>query len=213
MIGYNPHIKRCIDFFLSLLAILWLAPFLVVISILICIDSKGSPFFIQERFGRGVVPFKLIKFRSMALDGFDESGGFNPGDSRRVTKIGRLLRKTKIDELPELFNILKGDMSFVGPRPEVDKYVNAYLRDFQVILIVRPGLSDFASIKYRDEEQILADKTDPEKYYRNVILPDKLQIARNYVDKISLKMDLAIIRNTLKSVMGVFNTRINEYEN
>ena len=112
-----------------------------------------------------------------------------------------------------MFNILKGDMSFVGPRPEVAKYVNAYLQDFEAILIVRPGLSDFASIKYRDEEQILADKTDPEKYYRNVILPDKLQIARNYVDKISLKMDLAIIRNTLKSVMGVFNTRINEYEN
>jgi lipopolysaccharide/colanic/teichoic acid biosynthesis glycosyltransferase len=143
----------------------------------------------------------------MAFDEFNESGGFNPGDSRRITKIGRLLRNTKIDELPELFNILKGDMSFVGPRPEVSKYVNAYLQDYEVILIVRPGLSDFASIKYRDEEQILADKTDPEKYYRNVILPDKLQIAKNYVDKISLKMDLAIIKNTLKSVMGVFNTK------
>lgn len=209
MIAYNPHIKRCIDFFLSALAILWLAPFFVVISILICIDSKGPPFFIQQRFGRGVVPFRLIKFRSMAFDEFDESGGFNPGDSRRVTKIGRLLRNTKIDELPELFNILKGDMSFVGPRPEVAKYVNAYLRDFEVILIVRPGLSDFASVKYRDEEQILADKTDPEKYYRNVILPDKLQIARSYVDNITFKLDLAIIRNTLMSVMGVFIAKNN----
>ena len=171
------------------------------------LDSKGSPFFVQERFSQGVVPFRLIKFRSMVLDGFDGSGGFSPGDKRRVTKVGRILRYTKIDELPELFNILKGDMSFVGPRPEVAKYVNAYLKDFEVILTVRPGLSDFASIKYRDEEQILADKIDPENYYRNVILPDKLQIARSYVENISLKTDLAIIRKTLKSVMGVFNTK------
>jgi lipopolysaccharide/colanic/teichoic acid biosynthesis glycosyltransferase len=143
----------------------------------------------------------------MALDEFDVSGGFSPGDKRRVTKLGRLLRNTKIDELPELLNILKGDMSFVGPRPEVAKYVNTYIEDFEVILNVRPGLSDFASIKYRDEEQILADKTDSEKYYLNVILPDKLQIARSYVENISLKIDLFIIRNTLKSVMGVFNTK------
>ena len=160
----------------------------------------------QERFGRGVVPFRLIKFRSMVSDEFDESGGFNPGDRRRVTKIGRLLRNTKIDELPELFNILKGDMSFVGPRPEVAKYVNTYRNDFELILTVRPGLSDFASIKYRDEEQILSDKTDPEKHYRDVILPDKLQIARSYVEKISLKIDLTIIISTIKSVMGVLNT-------
>ena len=207
MIGYNPHIKRCIDVLFSSIAILCLSPIFVLISALICIESKGSPFFIQERFGRGVVPFRLIKFRSMALDEFDGNGGFSPGDSRRVTKVGRLLRNTKMDELPELFNILKGDMSFVGPRPEVAKYVNAYRKDFEIILTVRPGLSDFASIKYRHEEQILAEKEDPETYYRNVILPDKLHIARNYVKKISLKIDLSIIIDTIKSVMGVFNTK------
>ena len=206
MIGYNPHIKRCIDIFLSTTAILLLSPIFILISILICIESKGPAFFMQERFGRGVVPLRLIKFRSMVLDGFDGSGGFSPGNSSRVTKAGRLLRYSKIDELPELFNILKGDMSFVGPRPEVAKYVDAYLKDFEVILTVRPGLSDFASIKYRHEEQILAEKEDPETYYRNVILPDKLHIARNYVKKISLKIDLSIIINTIKSVMGVFNT-------
>ena len=206
MIGYHPHIKRWIDVLFSSLAILCLSPIFVLISILICIDSKGPPFFIQERVGRGIIPFRLIKFRSMVNKEFDESGGFSPGDGRRVTKIGRLLRKTKIDELPELFNILKGDMSFVGPRPEVAKYVNACLKDYKIILIVRPGLSDLASIKYRDEEQILADKNDPEKYYRDIILPDKLLIAKSYVEIISLKTDLSIIGNTLKIVMRVFNT-------
>ena len=100
MIGYHPHIKRWIDVLFSSLAILCLSPIFVLISILICIDSKGPPFFIQERVGRGIIPFRLIKFRSMVNKEFDESGGFSPGDGRRVTKIGRLLRKTKIDELP-----------------------------------------------------------------------------------------------------------------
>lgn len=201
MIEYNPHVKRCVDVLLSSIAILLFAPFFVFISILICLDSKGPPFFIQERFGRSVVPFRLIKFRSMAFDEMGTSVGFRPGDNRRVTKIGRLLRITKIDELPELFNIIKGDMSFVGPRPEVAKYVNSYLKEFEVILIVRPGLSDFASIKYRNEEQILANIADPEEYYRNVILPDKIKIAKIYVENVSFKMDLAVIRKTFKSLI------------
>ena len=203
MIKYNPHIKRSVDFFLSSLAIIFFTPLIITISILICIDSKGSPFFIQERFGRKLVPFRLIKFRSMSSEGVGGNYGFSPGDSRRVTKIGSILRKTKIDELPELFNILKGDMSFVGPRPEVAEYVHAYPNDFEAILIVRPGLTDFASIKYRNEEEILADKADPEKYYRNVILPDKIELARDYVDNISFKMDMSIIRDTLKAVLEV----------
>lgn len=207
MIEYHPHIKRWIDIFFSLFAILFLSPLLILISVLICIDSKGSPFFIQKRIGKGNTPFRLIKFRSMVNNEIDEVRGFSPGDSSRVTRIGRLLRSSKIDELPELFNIIKGEMSFVGPRPEVAKYVNAYLKDYEYILTVRPGLSDYASIKYLDEERVLADQADPEKYYWNVILPDKIRLAKNYVEKLSFRIDMSIVTHTLKSVLNITNKR------
>ena len=205
MIEYHPHIKRWIDIYFSFFAILCLSPVLFLVSVLICIDSKGSPFFIQKRIGKGNNPFRLIKFRSMVNNEDDEASGFSPGDSSRVTRIGRLLRSSKIDELPELFNIIKGDMSFVGPRPEIAKYVNAYHKDYEYILTVRPGLSDYASIKYLDEEQVLANTADPEKYYWNVILPDKIWLAKNYVEKISFRTDMSIITYTLKSVLRIIN--------
>jgi lipopolysaccharide/colanic/teichoic acid biosynthesis glycosyltransferase len=127
---------------------------------------------------------------------------FDPGDSRRITRVGWILRKTKLDELPELFNVLNGEMSIVGPRPEVEKYVNSYSEDFKTILKVRPGLSDYASIKYRDEEAIFARQSDPEHYYVHVILPDKLRLAKRYIKNISFSTDLHIIKDTLKSVAG-----------
>jgi len=125
---------------------------------------------------------------------------FDPGDSRRITRVGWILRKMKLDELPELFNVLNGDMSIVGPRPEVEKYVNFYSEKFKEILKIRPGLSDYASIKYRAEESILASQSDPEEYYLRVILPDKLLLAKHYVEEISLSTDLRIIRDTLRSI-------------
>jgi lipopolysaccharide/colanic/teichoic acid biosynthesis glycosyltransferase len=143
----------------------------------------------------------------MVNNEIDEVSGFSPGDSSRVTKMGKILRYTKIDELPELFNIIRGEMSFVGPRPEVAKYVNAYLKDYEYILKVRPGLSDYASIKYLDEEQVLADQADPEKYYWNVILPDKIRLAKNYVEKLSFRIDMSIVTHTLKSVLNLTNKR------
>lgn len=129
-------------------------------------------------------------------------GEFEPGCINRITKTGFFIRKTKLDELPELFNVLKGDMSLVGPRPEVERYVQIYQEDFKEVLKIRPGLSDFASIKYRDEEDILSKQRDPEQYYCHVILPDKLQLAKYYVEKMSLKKDLAIIGRTLMRVVG-----------
>ena len=128
-------------------------------------------------------------------------GQFSPGDVRRITKLGKFLRKTKIDELPELINVIKGEMSIVGPRPEIEKFVQAYSKDFDEILRIRPGLTDFASIKYRDEENILASQSDPDDYYRYVILPDKLSLAKYYLELISLNTDLHIIKNTFKSII------------
>ena len=201
MIRYNPYIKRLLDIFLASAAFLCLSPIFVFISIFICIDSKGPPFFIHKRIGKGMIPFRLIKFRSMTWKKNAYRGRFDPGNNCRVTKVGKLLRSTKVDELPELFNVLKGEMSIVGPRPEVARYVEAYPEGFKEILHIRPGLSDFASMKYRDEEAILSGQDEPETYYRKVILPDKLQLAKQYIKTISFKSDLSIIGNTLKSIL------------
>jgi lipopolysaccharide/colanic/teichoic acid biosynthesis glycosyltransferase len=203
LLPYNPHIKRLLDFTLAIAAFFVLSPVFFVVCIFILVDSKGTPLFIQERIGKGMLPFRLIKFRSMTHINSSDKAEFNPGDSDRVTKVGAFLRKTKIDELPELINVVKGDMSFVGPRPEVRKYVQAYPEDFEVILKIRPGLTDFASIEYRDEENILASQSDPEIYYLRVILPDKLNLAKRYVEEASFKTDLRIIGKTLKSIIGM----------
>lgn len=148
-----------------------------------------------------MVPFRLIKFRSMRENRDASLRQFEPSDSSRVTRLGALLRKTKLDELPELFNVLLGDMSIVGPRPEVARYIRFYLDEFRAILEVRPGLSDYASIKYRNEEEVLKRAPDPEKYYVERILPDKLRLAAAYVQRISLRTDMKIMSNTLRSVI------------
>jgi len=202
VIPYNPRIKRLADLVLSATALLLLSPLFVIIAVLIFIDSKGPPFFVQERIGKGMVPFRLIKFRSMTHQLSRFGDNFEPGDKSRATKIGKLLRKTKLDELPELLNVLKGDMSIVGPRPEVKKYVWFYREDYEEILRVRPGLSDFASIKYRNEEDILAARSNPEDYYVHEILPDKLRLAKQYVRNISFGTDSWVIRKTLNSLLA-----------
>jgi lipopolysaccharide/colanic/teichoic acid biosynthesis glycosyltransferase len=199
MIPYNPYIKRFLDIILSLFAMAFFIPLFAITYILIRSESEGSPFFIQERIGRGMKPFRLIKFRSMRIK--TVSGNqFEPGHICRITRFGKILRKTKIDELPELINIFKGDMSIVGPRPEVSQYVQIYPYDFREILKVRPGLSDYASIKYRNEEEILAYQSDPDEYYRRVILPDKLNLAKYYIKNISFQTDRHIIITTIRSI-------------
>ncbi len=201
MITYNPHIKRIMDIVLSIFAITFFLPLFIIIYILIRTESQGSPFFIQERIGKGMRPFRLIKFRSMTCVESLSECQFEPGNGNRVTKVGKILRKTKIDELPELFNIFKGDMSIAGPRPEVPKYVQVYPDDFDAILHVRPGLSDYASIRYRNEEDILACQIDPDDYYRRIILPDKLSLAGCYVENISFANDWRIILETASHIL------------
>jgi lipopolysaccharide/colanic/teichoic acid biosynthesis glycosyltransferase len=201
LIPYDPFIKRSLDILVSSAALLFLSPLFYLIIFIIKSGSPGPVFFKQKRIGKGFRPFKLIKFRSMAVTENLGDGDFDPGDNSRVTKVGSFLRRSKLDELPELFNVLTGDMSIVGPRPEVEKYVKTHQKDFERTLRIRPGLSDFASIKYHDEEAILAGQADPERYYREVILPDKLRLAKRYVEEMSFRTDLKIIKHTINSVV------------
>jgi len=200
--SYYPAFKKLLDIFLSGTALLILSPLFYFIIIFIKLDSTGPVFFKQKRIGQHFKPFQLIKFRSMSIGRNKRQKEFEPGNTDRVTRVGIFLRKTKLDELPELLNVLNLDMSIIGPRPEVEEYVWANTVDFSEILKIRPGLSDFASIKYRNEESILAGQTDPEEHYFNVILPDKLRLARHYVEEISFSTDLSIIKDTLRSFVA-----------
>jgi lipopolysaccharide/colanic/teichoic acid biosynthesis glycosyltransferase len=200
LLSYHPHIKRLFDIICAVAGIFVLLPLFGLIVILIWISSGAPVFFTQKRVGKGSKPFNLIKFRSMKVERVVTKGLFEPGDARRVTAIGKILRKTKIDELPELFNVLVGDMSIVGPRPEVEKYVGLFQSEYHTVLKVKPGLSDLASIKYRNEEELLANVIDPEKLYIEKVLPDKLFLAKEYIENISFGMDVKIIFKTIASV-------------
>jgi lipopolysaccharide/colanic/teichoic acid biosynthesis glycosyltransferase len=197
---YAACFKRLFDILLSGIAFLLIAPLFYFVMLFIKLDSPGPAFFKQKRIGQGFRPFRLVKFRSMVVP-LRRQGQFDPGDKSRITRVGSLIRKTKIDELPQLLNVLNGDMSIVGPRPEVEKYVKEFRDDYRFVLRVRPGLSDLASLKYRNEEEILSVHPDPESYYKKAILPDKLRLAKTYVETLSMKRDLRIIGNTLKSIV------------
>ena len=189
--------KRLFDILASSLALLLLAPLAVVIAALVKIDSPGPAFFRQVRIGRHGHPFRLLKFRSMEETEGAENGRFDAGSSRRVTRFGRILRKSKLDEIPQLLNILKGDMSLVGPRPEVRKWTEVYPERWRTVLQVRPGLTDRASIEFIDEERILAQSEDPEETYRLTILPRKLDSAEEYVRSRTMIGDFKVIGATL----------------
>ena len=194
-------LKRALDIFSASFSLLVLSPLLFAICILIRLSMRSPIFFRQQRPGLNSKPFVLLKFRTMTEDR-DEHGNLLP-DDKRLTRLGRFLRRTSLDELPELFNILNGNMSIVGPRPEVEKYIDEYYHDFRRILKIRPGLSDLASIKYRSEEEILAAQSNPEKYYVETILIDKLNLAKVYVENITFKSDVSIILETMKSVLSI----------
>jgi lipopolysaccharide/colanic/teichoic acid biosynthesis glycosyltransferase len=189
--------KRAFDLLLSGVTVILLAPALLLVAIAIKLDSPGPFFFRQERIGRRGRPFHILKFRSMVRDAPLKGGLITFGDDPRITKVGRWLRKTKIDELPQLFNILKGDMSFVGPRPEVRKYVDLFRQDFEQILQVRPGLTDLASLRYRHEADILGSFENPEDAYQRHILPDKIRLAKEYLRRSSILFDVSLIFRTL----------------
>lgn len=194
--------KRFLDVILSAFLLLLLSPLLLGIAIVVWLSSPGPAIFRQTRVGLDGRDFVLLKFRTMTERETEGFSGFDAGDRSRVTKVGNLLRASKLDELPQLWNVLKGEMSLVGPRPEVRQWVDAYRERWDRILCVRPGITDPASIAFRNEEQLLAAATNPQEYYRSEILPRKLDIYDEYIRTRSLCFDLRIIWRTLLSVVS-----------
>lgn len=177
-----------------------LFPFLIIIAAIIVIDSKGGVFFLQDRVGKNGKVFKIIKFRTMTV-GSDKKSLLTIGQKdSRITRVGYFLRKFKIDEIPQLINVLKGDMSFVGPRPEVEKYVALYNEEQLKVLTVRPGITDFASIQYKDESTLLANADDPETFYVSEVMPAKLKLNFYYINNRNFMLDVKIIFKTILEI-------------
>ena len=194
-------IKRLFDVVAAVAGLLVLSPLFALVALAIKLTSRGPVFFRQERVGRDFQTFRIYKFRTMVVDAPRLGGQITAGRDPRITSIGHLLRKTKLDELPQLLNVLFGEMSLVGPRPEVPKYVEMFRPQFAEVLSVRPGITDLASVKYRDENEILGRADDPEAAYVNQVLPDKLALATEYVRRASFWFDVRLIFATFWKVM------------
>ena len=193
--------KRAFDIVAAGLGLVLLAPLFVVVAAWIKLVSPGPVFFRQERIGRGGVPFRIHKFRTMRAAPEASGLGLTVGADPRITRAGAFLRRTKIDELAQLIDVLRGDMSIVGPRPEVPRYVADYPPELRAkVLSVRPGITDPASLQFRDESSLLARAADPEREYRDVVLPAKLRLAADYVDSASLGGDLRLIFATVRAL-------------
>lgn len=193
-------LKRCFDIVCSAFGLVLLCPLFLGVAIWIKLDSEGPVFYRQVRVGRKNVDFRIFKFRSMVVNS-DKKGLITVGGKdARVTTAGYYIRKYKIDELPQLINVFVGDMSFVGPRPEVRKYVDLYTTEQLHVLDVRPGITDAASIKYRNENDLLAAQSNPEQYYIQVVMQDKLRINLEYVASHTLIGDIKLIFKTFKSI-------------
>lgn len=191
-------IKKYFDFLFSLFFLILLMPFFAIIYVLIKLDSQGPWLFKQERIGKNQVPFYIYKFRTMTTNQDKKAPLLSIKNDARITRIGKFLRKFKIDELPQLFNVLKGDMSLVGPRPEVKKYVDCYAEeDRLVVFSVRPGITDLASIYFYDESTLLENAENADDVYISIILPKKIQFYKDYVSKRTFFLDLKIIFLTL----------------
>ena len=193
--------KRAMDIVLSAcaLAILW--PLLLLIALAIWIDDPGPVFYRQVRVGRNGKTFRIFKFRSMVMDADKKGLAITVGRDSRITRVGAVLRKTKLDELAQLLNVLLGQMSFVGPRPEVPKYVELYTPYQRQVLLVRPGITDYASIAYRNENDLLAGAPNPETMYIEQIMPDKIELNMKYLREISPLADIRLILKTIVAVI------------
>lgn len=194
--------KRAFDILVSVAGLIVLLPLLLLVATAIKLDSSGPVFFRQWRVGRKFRRFGIYKFRTMIDDAFDRGLPITVGQDSRITRVGKILRKTKIDELPQLLNVLKGDMSLVGPRPEVPRYVELFRPDYEHILKVRPGLTDLASLKYSDEASILGQSANPERDYVARLLPDKIRLAKEYIQRSSLLFDVKLIVETIIKLFG-----------
>lgn len=195
-------LKRSFDFLLSVVGLLLLSPFFLMLALLILLDSKGGIFYRQQRVGKNNRDFYIYKFRTMHL-GAEKKGLLTVGaKDSRITRVGYFLRKYKLDELPQLLNVLKGDMSFVGPRPEVRRYVNLYTTQQMQVLSVRPGITDYASIAYSNESELLKQAADPEKFYIETIFPAKLELNLKYIAEKNFWKDIQLIFLTVKKILS-----------
>ena len=197
----SVNVKRVFDFVVSIVGLVILLPVFCLIAFAILIAEGKPVLFRQIRVGAEGKDFKILKFRTMSVSASAGTGSFDLGSSLRVTGVGKILRRTKLDELPQLWNVLCGDMSLVGPRPEIRQWVSAYPDDWSYIHKIRPGITDPASIIYRNEEAILESADDPVSVYRDKILPQKLELYKRYVDEQSFWGDIVIMIKTLKSVV------------
>jgi lipopolysaccharide/colanic/teichoic acid biosynthesis glycosyltransferase len=195
-------IKRLFDVVAAAGGLAVTAPLFLLIAAAIKLDSPGPVFFRQQRLGRDFRPFQIFKFRTMVYDAPQRGSAITVGDDPRITRVGKLLRRSKLDELPQLLNVLRGDMSIVGPRPEVPQYVQMFRDDYAEILKVRPGITDLASVAYADEEALLAQASEPAEVYSREILPRKIELARESIRRSSLFFDLAVIVRTAFSVIN-----------
>ena len=192
---------RIFDIVFSFVGILICLPLFIIIYLLIVVESKGGGFYIQKRVGRNNIDFSLYKFRSMRV-GSDKKGLITiGGKDPRMTRIGYFIRRFKLDELPQLFNVFIGDMSLVGPRPEVRKYVDLYTNEQQKVLCIRPGITDYASIEYVDENEILGKAINPEKVYIEQIMPHKIRLNIKFIENNNIKEYFKIIFLTFKSIV------------
>ena len=194
--------KRTFDIFFSIIGLALLMPIFLLLALLITLDSKGGIFYKQIRVGKNETDFLLLKFRSMKTNA-DKKGLLTVGENdSRITRIGYYIRKYKLDELPQLINVLKGDMSLVGPRPEVRKYVNLYNKEQQKVLSVKPGITDYASIEFSNENEILGNVNNPEEIYINEIMPAKLKLNLKYIEEQGIVTDIRIILRTILKIFG-----------
>jgi lipopolysaccharide/colanic/teichoic acid biosynthesis glycosyltransferase len=189
-----------LDLALSALGLVLASPLLLVIAVLVKITSSGPALYRHQRVGLEGQPFYVLKFRTMVRDADHVGPAVTSATDTRITPVGRWLRRSKLDELPQLWNVLVGDMSLVGPRPEVPRYVESYSPDQRRVLSVRPGITDAASIAYRHEEELLAGRADLDCYYREVVLPDKLNLNLAYLDRMSLRYDVSLLLRTTTAI-------------
>lgn len=193
-------IKRNLDILITFVSAVLFFPVIIVVSMVILVSSGYPVFFLQERVGKDWKSFKIIKFRTMVKNADKKGIGVSSHNDSRITSIGKFLRKFKIDEIPQIFNVLIGNMSLVGPRPELLKYAEYYMDDYSEILKVKPGITDYASLKFRNESELLKNTNDNEKFYINKILPEKIQLYKKYLKEANLKTDLRIIFSTFKAL-------------
>ncbi|MGA9293728.1 MAG: sugar transferase [Ignavibacteriaceae bacterium] len=191
-------IKRILDILITLIGIILFFPVIIAVSLIILISSGHPVFFLQERVGKDWKIFKIIKFRTMVKNADKMGISISSHDDFRITNIGKFLRKFKIDEIPQIFNVLLGDMSLVGPRPELLKYAEYYIDDYSEILKVKPGITDYASLDFRNESELLKETDNNEKIYLNKILPDKIRLYKKYLKEANLITDIKIIFSTFK---------------